>query len=127
MERMQSLPEAQSKRLLALGGNDKQEESGDLAIAHQLAQQMTESEYKQLPQFQNLPVYGENDPQSNGFDLPEKEDPGGVMWLKVHEAADLNDAQDLLQNSKLTPKGGIRFWEPSRMEYEVFAYFWEKQ
>lgn len=88
---------------------------------------MTEAQYKQLPQFQNLPIYNEDDPLSNTFDLPEQEDPGGAIWRRVYEAADLKNAQDFLQNSRLVPKGGIRFWEDSRMEFEVFAYFWEKQ
>jgi hypothetical protein len=88
---------------------------------------MTESEYKQLPQFQNLPIYDEDDPQSDSLDLPETEDPGGAIWRTVCEAADLKTARDNLQNSKLVPKGGIRFWETSRNEFDVFAYFWEKE
>jgi len=87
---------------------------------------MTESEYKQLPQFRNLPIYDEKDPLSDSFDLPEK-DHGGANWLTVCEANDLKTAQDFLQNTKLIPKGGIRFWEVSREEFEVFAYFWEKE
>jgi hypothetical protein len=87
---------------------------------------MTESEYKQLPRFQNLPLYNENDPLSDTFDEPEK-DPGGATWLRVFEATDLKTAQDFLENSNLVPKGGIKYWESSRMEFEVFAYFWEKE
>jgi hypothetical protein len=97
------------------------------AIAHQLTHQMTESEYKQLPQFQNLQLYDEGAPLCCTFELPGKEDPDGALWLTVHEATDLKTAQEHLQNSKLVPKGGIRFWESSLMDFTVFAYFWEKK
>jgi hypothetical protein len=88
---------------------------------------MTESEYKHLSQFQNLPLYDENDPRSDTFDEPEKEDPGRATWLRVHEATTLKSAQDDLADSRLVPKGGVRYWESNRMEFEVFAYFWEKK
>jgi hypothetical protein len=72
-----------------------------LAIAHQLTHQLTESEYKQLPQFQNLPLYDEGDPLTSTVDLPGKEDPDGTIWVTVHEATDLKTAQVHLQNGKL--------------------------
>ena len=59
--------------------------------------------------------------------LPAKKGPDGAIWLSVHEATDLKTAQAHLQNSKLVPKGGIRFWESSRMDFDYFAYFWEKK
>ena len=88
---------------------------------------MTESEYKQLTQFMTLPVYNEGDPLSSTIDQAGKEEPDGTIWLTVHEAIDLKTAQEHLQNRKLVPKGGIRFWESSRMDFDVFAYFWEKK
>ena len=88
---------------------------------------MTEAEYKKLLEFQNLPLYDEGDPLSSTIDLPGKVDPDGTIWVTVHEATDLNTAQAHLQNSKLVPKGGIRFWERTGMDFSVFAYFWEKK
>ena len=88
---------------------------------------MTESEYKQLSQFQNLPVYNEGDPLSSTIEISAEEDPDGTIWLTVHEASDLRTAEEHLQNSKLVPKGGIRFWDKSQMDCNVFAYFWEKK
>ena len=88
---------------------------------------MTESEYKQLPQFQNLPLYDEGDPLSSSLEEPGKQEPDGTIWLTVHEAIDLKTAKEHLQNPKLVPKGGIRFWESSRTDFDVFAYFWEKK
>jgi hypothetical protein len=88
---------------------------------------MKESEYKQLSQFQNLPLYNEGDPLSSTIELPGEEDPGGTIWLTVHEATDLKTAEEHSQNSKLVPKGGIRFWDESRLDRDVFAYFWEKK
>jgi hypothetical protein len=88
---------------------------------------MTESEYKQLPQFRNLPLYDEGDPLASTLELPGKGDTDGTIWLAMHEATDLKAAQEHLKDSKLVAKGGIRFWNSNRMDFDVFAYFWEKR
>jgi hypothetical protein len=88
---------------------------------------MTESEYKQLPEFQNLPLYYEGDPLCSTIDLPGKQDPDGTIWLTVHQATDLKTAQEHLENSKFVPKGGIRFAQSNGIDFSIFAYFWEKK
>jgi len=88
---------------------------------------MTDTEYKQLAEFQNLPLYDEDHPFCNTVDHPDKEDRDGTIWLAVHEATDLKTAREYLERARLIPKGGIRFWDGDRKSSNIFAYFWEKK
>ncbi len=89
---------------------------------------MTKSEYKQLTEFQGLPVYDEDDPSCGTVDDPNKEDPERTTWLAtVYEAEDLETARGYLQQARLVPRGGIRYWDGDRTSCSIFAYFWEKR
>ena len=89
---------------------------------------MTESEYKQLAEFQGLPVYDDKDPSCGTVDDPGKEDPEETTWFAtVREAQDLKTAREYLQQASLVPRGGIRYWDGDRKSCSIFAYFWEKR
>jgi hypothetical protein len=97
-------------------------------ITQQSTETMTESEYKELSEFQHLPLYDDDDPRCPSVDRPDQQDPESAIWLTaLSEATDLKTARDYLQNGKLTPKGGIRYWDGKRKESTIFAYFWKKK
>lgn len=88
---------------------------------------MTESEYKELSEFKDLPVYDEDHLLCSTVDNPEKEGLDGTIWIAVHEATTLKEAQDDLKKHNLTPRGGVRFWDGDKKTCTIFAYFWEKK
>ncbi len=89
---------------------------------------MTESEYAQLTEFKNLPLYDDDDPRCSGVDDPNEEDPNRTIWLAVvHEAEDLKTALANLRKDNLTPRGGIRYWDGDHKDFSIFVYFWEKR
>ena len=88
---------------------------------------MTESEYKQLAEFQDLPVYDAGDPLCDTVADPDKEDPERTTWLAtLYQAEDLETAREFLQQG-LVPRGGIRYWDGDRKNCSIFAHFWEKR
>ncbi len=86
---------------------------------------MTESEYKQLKDFEHLPLYDDDSPFCSSVDQPKKEERDGTLWIAVHEATELAAAQEHLKKPNLVPKGGIRFWDGEKKKSTIFAYFWE--
>jgi hypothetical protein len=88
---------------------------------------MTDSEYKQLAEFQGLPLYDDDHPLCSTVDLPEKEALDGTIWLAVHEATDLNTAREYLKREELILRGGIRYWNGDRKSSTIYVYFWEKK
>lgn len=83
---------------------------------------MDETEYRSLESFADLPLYDEDDPRCESIDRPSH-DPGfsGV----VREATDLAEAESLVAQDDMLPKGGVRFkmGETER----IFAYFWQRR
>lgn len=88
---------------------------------------MTESQYRQLTEFRNLPLYDEDSPFCSAVDHPEKEDREGTIWTAVHEVKNLKTARAHLKKENYVPRGGIRFWDGNRKRSMILAYFWEKK
>jgi hypothetical protein len=86
---------------------------------------MTENEYELLTEFASLPLYDDSSPSCALIDNPTRERADGSLVAAVWEADTMELANEYLRNSRLMPKGGIRYFDGEGKNPNILAYFWE--
>lgn len=82
---------------------------------------MTEEDLRALPRFVGLPVFHEDDEEAHSITrLQPKE-----HYNSIREATTLQEVNDLLNDDRYEPLGGVRYEEGGKVA--VYAYFGEKR
>jgi hypothetical protein len=80
---------------------------------------MTETEYRQLPGAEHLPLYDEDYGRCEQLDRPNSS-----QYDTVTEAIEFDEAQQCIADDSLEFRGGIRY-RTDDDEHFVYACFWK--